>query len=265
MVYDHGGGFQGACIDETTDPPSMLSMDDFQIALREAGGVDILAFTAPCLMGAIESVYELRDLVDAYIGSEDISGWILWFYSFDDQCDLMVNSDDLTSEEIAALVVQMIDFVHPDGTMSAFSPSAIAKMAHELDELAAHMTEHVEELRPSIGVALANTWLVYPDDYQLFIDFASAVESLATFVPDDFVQAKADEILALYDQALLAEGHGENQIGARGLSIYYPGNAMTLQINHAIYTSRSLDFADHFCWDEFLRAYYEVGSTDDSE
>ena len=45
MAYDHGAGFHGACIDETTSSVSILSMDDFQVALQESGGVDILAFT----------------------------------------------------------------------------------------------------------------------------------------------------------------------------------------------------------------------------
>jgi hypothetical protein len=265
MAYDHGAGFQGACIDETTDPVSMLSMDDFQVALRESGGVDILAFTAPCLMGAIESVYELRGLVDAYIGSEDTSGFSVWRGTLDDCCDLLVDSDELSSEEIAARIVLLTEDNWADGTMAAFSPSAIAGMAHEFDDLAAYLTENVEELRPSIAVALINTWLIYPDDFPFTVDFVSAVESLAAFVPDDFVQAKAGEILALYDQALLAEWHGDNQLGAHGLSIYYPGDASTCAFYDPFYTDISLDFADLLGWDEFLRAYYEVDSTAMSE
>ena len=29
-------------------------------------------------MGAVESVYELREVVDVYIGSEELSGFIVW-------------------------------------------------------------------------------------------------------------------------------------------------------------------------------------------
>ena len=65
-MYDHGGGWMGACWDYTSYYDFLL-MDEIDCAIRNAGGVDILAFTAPCLMGALESAYELRDCVDVYI------------------------------------------------------------------------------------------------------------------------------------------------------------------------------------------------------
>ena len=55
-VYDHGAGYYGSCLDITNS--GWLLMKDMRTALTEAGGVDILAFTAPCLMGAVESAYE---------------------------------------------------------------------------------------------------------------------------------------------------------------------------------------------------------------
>ncbi len=63
-MYNHGGGCWDACIDETDN--GWLTMDDIQKALEEAGGIDILMFNAPCLMGNLEAVYELRNVVNVY-------------------------------------------------------------------------------------------------------------------------------------------------------------------------------------------------------
>jgi hypothetical protein len=66
-VYNHGAGWQGACGDRTNSN-DILTMNEFQKGLFESGGVDILCFTGACNMGNVECVYELRDLMDVYIG-----------------------------------------------------------------------------------------------------------------------------------------------------------------------------------------------------
>ncbi|HDM67216.1 MAG TPA: hypothetical protein ENG62_02385 [Thermoplasmatales archaeon] len=55
-----------ACLDETNDN-GWLTMDGVQQALIASGGVDVICSTAPCLMGAFELVYELRNCVKLYI------------------------------------------------------------------------------------------------------------------------------------------------------------------------------------------------------
>lgn len=56
-VYNHGSGWMGACSDTTNQ--SWLSMNGFQKALEKTNNVDIICFTAPCLMGSFEAAYEL--------------------------------------------------------------------------------------------------------------------------------------------------------------------------------------------------------------
>jgi len=73
-LYNHGNGWLGACVDDTNNS-DMLSMNEIKKAITEAGGLDIITFNAPCLMGSLESVYELRDCVEIYVGSEAGSGF----------------------------------------------------------------------------------------------------------------------------------------------------------------------------------------------
>ncbi len=73
--FGHGGGWRGAFPDEyykgKGDEADMLSMKEIHDALDESGGVDIISFCS-CLMGCIESCYELRNCTDVFIGSEEI-------------------------------------------------------------------------------------------------------------------------------------------------------------------------------------------------
>jgi len=47
-------------------------------------------------MGALESAYEMRNCVDIYIGSEDLSGYMYWNSIMGDICDLLDDSAALT-------------------------------------------------------------------------------------------------------------------------------------------------------------------------
>jgi len=75
-LYNHGAGWKGACKDDTSEG-DLLTMDEIQKALTETDGIDIIMFNAPCLMGSLESAYEMRNHVDVYIGSEELCGYKL--------------------------------------------------------------------------------------------------------------------------------------------------------------------------------------------
>lgn len=79
VLWDHGMAWEGACI-EITDVPDggdHLTMDEMQRALAESGGVNIIGFSA-CVMGCVESAYELRNYTEVYFGSEEMNGYNSW-------------------------------------------------------------------------------------------------------------------------------------------------------------------------------------------
>ena len=98
-MYGHGNAWKGACIDDTNGG-GWLTMNDMQQALTNTNGVDIICFTAPCGMGALESAYELRDCVDVYIGSEASSGYGHWRGTITGICDMLNNNPDLSIIEL---------------------------------------------------------------------------------------------------------------------------------------------------------------------
>ena len=104
-MYDHGGGWKGACMDTTNNDPG-LTMDELQIALTESGGVDVICFFA-CLMSSLEAVYELRDCVDVYVGSEDLA-WGSWFDGIcGDTNQLLTDTPTITNTDLGIEIVNI--------------------------------------------------------------------------------------------------------------------------------------------------------------
>lgn len=259
-MYDHGGGWWGACIDVTSGN-DILSMDEIQEAIDGAGGVDILAFTAPCLMGALESAYELRDCVDVYIGSEDMSGYIYWFNIMDDICDLLNNSSTLSTEEVGCLIIDLVEtnFVAPYdqwGTMSAIDQDGLESMVTVFEQLCVYMTDNMDELGSVIQETRDNAWYMGAGIYTCReIDFFDFLSLYLEAEDDPFVQARLQEIMVLFEPLILSEIHCELQDRTHGLSIFFPSVEEGSYIEY--YGTMNLDFADNTQWNEFLEAYYE--------
>jgi hypothetical protein len=84
IIYDHGNGVSGAAVDyhpandanrecDYGGQRACLTMHDFRTALLTVPDLDII-FMEACLMGTIEMAWELRDITDFYVASENI-GW----------------------------------------------------------------------------------------------------------------------------------------------------------------------------------------------
>jgi hypothetical protein len=139
----------------------MLTMDEIQSALTRAGGVDLTLFAAPCLMGAFESVYELGDGTDVYVGSEDLSG-LIWFGTIQCIRSTLTSNPDVSSRELGRMVVNSIaENVHANDamlgskfsdsfTMSTIETRAIRQAASSLNELCERLLEEPQEVKNRI-------------------------------------------------------------------------------------------------------------------
>jgi hypothetical protein len=70
VLWDHGSGYEAVCIDDTSE--DYLSMREIHNALSDpqVQYLDIVAFDA-CMMGQLEVAYELRDVTDYLVFSEE--------------------------------------------------------------------------------------------------------------------------------------------------------------------------------------------------
>ncbi|MCD4777114.1 MAG: hypothetical protein K8S15_13840 [Candidatus Aegiribacteria sp.] len=263
-MYDHGAGWWGACVDETSD--DMLYMNEIQIAIQAVNGVDMLAFTAPCLMGALESAYELRSCVGVYMGSEDLSGYIFWRGIMDDIAAILDDSAALSNTEIGNMVIDLIEsnLEPPYGqwaTMCAVEQSQLQAMIDVFDELCVYMTTNIDDIAPTVQDARNQVWeMGMGGTYNMDeIDFYDFLVTYLALEDDPFVTAKLQEVMDLYEFVIINECHGSSEPRTNGLSINFPELEYGSQIES--YVSMDLDFASNTGWDEFLIAFYDWQET----
>jgi hypothetical protein len=262
-MYDHGGGWRGACEDLTSG--GFLSMRSIAQGIGEAGGVDILAFTAPCLMGAMESVYEVRDCVDVYIGSEDLSGYVFWLGIMGNICDVLNDSETLSNEDIGKQIIEIVEnnpawSENPEWswtTMSAMTTSGVALAARQLDVIAEYMSVHAALLLDNLEASRAKTWLLGSGaDYNTkSVDLYDFTVRLSERVSDPFLLQSLQDLRVLLDDAVIAECHRETSTTRfpHGLSLYFPSSIA----GYAVGYSRVLDLTRDTAWNDFLLTYYQ--------
>ena len=284
-VYNHGGGWAGACTDNTDD--DHLIMDEFQRALEETGGVDIICFTAPCLMGAVESAYELRDCVDVYIGSEELSGYFFWLDVIDDMCGLLNEKIYLSNVEIGKKIIELVDEnldsrdVKRDGkywehvTMSAIDTNGMDNISKYVDKIAKDLVYKVK-LKPfsrfrikiihyfseSFGsrpyIKIFGKLHYFKRNIRIssycldLYDFAEKCSIFFAF--DRRICLNSKDLMDSIDGAVIANINCNLNPRAYGMSIYFPSRLRY----SSMYNNNTLDFINDTYWDEFLRLFFFI-------
>ena len=260
-LYDHGAGWKGACKDDTSDG-DLLTMDEMQKALYETGGVDIIMFNAPCLMGSLEASYELRNYVDVYIGSEELCGYKLGLAEL--ICDLLHTQYSLDTIEIGE---KIIEFVENLGGEWAYKRTMIAVQSDKLNNLKSSINKlclglMLRWLRSykKISSARNDTFELgeYPDikeRYRLFDFYDFTQKLLAQDGIGPIIENHIYDVQSAFDNVVIKEYHGSSKPDAHGLSIYFPYNLMDGLYKQYRDRSYGLDFAKDTLWDEFLGFY----------
>ena len=107
VVWNHGSGWlkssgdKGISFDYETG--SHINTPDLGKALKEIGGVDVLAFDA-CLMQMAEVAYELKDSAEFIVGSEEVEA--VSGYSYDRLLGALSKDVSMGSEELARAAVK---------------------------------------------------------------------------------------------------------------------------------------------------------------
>ena len=243
--YNHGAGWLGNCIDETSE--DMLTMDEIKQALLASGGVDIILNTAPCLMGAYESVYELRDCTTMYIGSENTSGYMWWYDTIKDIFDLINSQPSISCRKLSTSIINFVyenrtQWSHMSGfenlTMTAVDPKKLSASAILLDSLAISYMPEIDFLLEHLSF---NTkW------YRESIDLIWLLEQIAEFEESKIRKAFINIIINEVNEAIINECHGSNMQTSHGLSIFFSNNPLYNDPDYG------LDFALDTKWDEFV-------------
>jgi len=257
-IYDHGGAWMGACIDVTDN--DQLIMDEFQKALSETGGVDILFWIGCCLMGSIEAVYELSGLVDIYVGSEDLGFMDWWNNVFDDMCTIVGDDPYISTKDLGKDIVEIIS-ENPNMysnylTMSAIDVNEISALVKTFDGLGRSL------VKKWFRQGFKKTKDAHDQTYQLAqIDqYAEMFEvyDLKEFVKSLEQNELTESVLIAFDEAVIANCHGQDRLRTNGLSIFFPSWTSPYELLKSYNNkniAKDLDFPKDTIWNEFLNIF----------
>ena len=268
-MYGHGAGMWGAIFDATC--PGLfgrIGMDEMQNALTEAGGVDLLCFTAPCLMGAIECVYELRDCVDVYVGSEEFSGYTFWHDPMALLFETLHGNSDISNIDLGEKIIEWIEEDAKTNikwgsllSMSAIRTDKIEDLATSIDELSIYLNENFNDTTNNIRKARRKTKevgrpILHWFEYRQRIDLIDFIQKYNEIESDPIISQHLQNITEAFNEAVIKECHRFWHRKTNGLSIYFPMTTRSYGYSSTYHNvGYGLDFPQDTHWDEFLLKY----------
>ena len=259
VLWDHGGGWNGAVCWDETDMWDALTMDEVEQALASAQSytgerIDVLGYDA-CMMAMVEVMYETKEYVDYVVASEELVPWDGWPY--DTIMGDLVSDPSMTPADLSSRVVsRYMEYYGQSGweTMSAVDILASGSMYSALDDFAQELLAALDEHKEIIRNCRANA--------TQFMDWTAVdLYSFASMICDrnisESLTSAAGELMARISAAVIAEGHSYSYDppGAYGVSIYFPYSSSDYWPNY----EADLDFTADTSWDEFLVALLSIG------
>ncbi|MDI6855338.1 MAG: clostripain-related cysteine peptidase, partial [Candidatus Thermoplasmatota archaeon] len=276
VLWNHGTGWKGMNVDDTTGEPYYeIELDELERSLRiivqETGKkIDVILFDM-CLMGMIEVAYQLQDLVDYIVFSEDKIPADSREYDYT-LADLKA-SPTWSAERLAQEWVN--DYVGSGGmiTQSAVNMSRLPSLIEAMKNFADLLCEYVDVYPTQISTASSATKgyaVLHPDnvEYLVYADlYDFAYELNKTAIPSDLKTA-CSNLMSAIDYVILAKKGATDD---HGLSVYFPYRNYTLNNQYAYmymalydtyredrHQEITIKFAhdEGMHWDDFLRAVW---------
>lgn len=258
VIWNHGAGWRayrdrlnvlarGVSYDDNTG--NNIRIWELPIALSAGVKWNIVAFDAS-LMQMLEVAYEIRNLADYIVGSEEsppAAG-----YPYHRILAPVISNPSISARDLAAqIVTQTINYYNPDSTdnitQSAIDTTQLDTVAQKVDVLA----QVLLTVAPGNGVAVASA----RDNAQAYAEYSykdlwDYAEQLRARLPAS--QELTSAINGVQDalrQAVIAEAHSNRRVNrSHGLSIYVPSPS-EFETRYNL-----LAFARATHWDEWLQA-----------
>ncbi|MFH1732956.1 MAG: clostripain-related cysteine peptidase [Planctomycetota bacterium] len=250
ILWDHGAGTDGVCYDETSGD-DRLTLAELSGALAAAGTqIDIVGFDA-CLMGMMETVYEIRDYAGIMVGSEPSIPAAGWPYDTF-LADLAAVPGQTPAQLATSIVARFGQSYGGDEGISAINVAAAETLAGQLDAFAGTVLAQNADWDALDTSRETASWFEFIDDS--FRDLGTFLDEVGNNATNGAIRAAAQAAAAAYDAAVIANHSGPG-IGGTGLSIYFPETGSVVADG---YTAANYALLAGTQWDEFL-AEYVVG------
>ncbi|MEB3884535.1 clostripain-related cysteine peptidase, partial [Lyngbya sp. CCY1209] len=249
VIWDHGGGLSGVAWDET-DGNANLSLSEVTGAITDAnlgGNLKVVGFDA-CLQGLVEQAYEIKDLAEVVVASQDLEPGQGWDYTGWLQ-DLAIAGGRLDAEQMGEAVVDSYgEFYNNRETQSAIRTGALGALNTAIDEFVEAVldTGTGPDWTPIIQARSASTAFDKPNER----DLGSFMDAIARQTSGAIATAARNVSQTLNNEVLIDQVNLGN---VSGLSIYLPPVGSNL--NSSIYTADNYQLVRDTRWGEFLQAF----------
>lgn len=205
-----------------------------------------------CLMAGIETCFELRDLTDLIIGSEEVEPSVGWRYDL-----LLEKFPDVADSNIDVAKVQVESYIKGLEnygirliTQSAISTNEIEDLTIKIDNLAVLLKEAIDERYIKLARAEKQATKFFDKD---FIDIGDYLDGIISQNISDEISNSAQKAREAYNRIIITSkfNFAFNNQKPTGLSIYYPSK----EIYDNKYEELSI-YKTFGNWTDFIKRYH---------
>ena len=254
VIWNHGAGWRPTRAgDRMPSFPRSVSIDDstnneiqtWQLpqALSAGQRLDMVIFDAS-LMQMMEVAYEIREVTDVIVGSEESppgEGYV-----YDPFLNDLASNPSMTPREFGTRIVQrtLESYGHNNNlTQSALDTSRLSNLASKIDSFATTLEANLSAVRDGAIFARRNAEsYAYPDNKDLW-HYAELIKQNTTSTA---VKNSATDVQTAISSALIAEDHGTINGNSHGIAIYVPSPIGYLSSYSSLALARATG------WDQWL-------------
>ncbi|MFA8300091.1 MAG: clostripain-related cysteine peptidase [Hyphomicrobiales bacterium] len=242
-VWDHGTGIFTGSSGGAPTRSAVGKVDLWELSealdpfVEQAGKkLDIFGFDV-CLLGQVETAYELADYTDNVIFSEKTAPASGWNYA-ETFAPLNENPTYPIKDFITNHVEKFIASNEVGGSQNYWDKAQVAtqsaidtkilkeEFAPALNVFADYLISNMSTLQDKIKEAIEKAWVYKDDGYLEHKDFGSFIKELMKLEVGDEVKAEAQKVLDAYNKSIIISETTtpETVQGATGMKIWMPLN-----------------------------------------
>ena len=251
VIWDHGGGLDGISWDESSDYDN-LSIDDVTQAISAAELGDSLGMVGfdACLMALAEVGYDLSELTDVVVASQQIEPGDGWDYTgwLEELAD---SNGYIDAEDLAEAVIDSYDDFYNGGyTQSAVITREYENLKQAIDNFAHTVLNNASDadwqgIVQARNAAPEHDWQL-PDQRDLR-GFMQSIAHNNNYIIDQSIQDAASQVINAVDETVIDQVDG---LGYGGIGVYLPSSNSTV---HGDYNENQLSFLTDNAWDDFIQ------------
>jgi len=204
-----------------------------------------------CLMSMAEVAFQMRDVADYSVGSEETEPGDGWPY--DRILKALVGKPEMTPEELSESIVNSYLASYKAGdnvTQSAVKLAALKHLTTAVDGLAQALKNILPDAPSRSALISARSQVQeYSRPYDDYCDLLDLCDLLDRGISAPTVQTACAAVRKAAAEAIVATGYKGTAVdNSQGISLYFPKRKLS-----PLY--KTLDFTKKSSWDEFLTAY----------